>query len=170
MASRPKPLTLLSDMQIVYDPAVTIHDAPSSRLKSTVRESVYMVSSMMADTMSPSALFSALTAFLRTEPSAMRKSKPLPNVKIDQGVRDLTNAMAPWNIDGNAENREHNLRDVLQLASDAALLIFAQPSTFMFDWSAKPGTVTISPSLVKRLDASGNPLPSPLVLVRARTL
>jgi hypothetical protein len=111
-----------------------------------------------------------LTAFLRIETSAMRKSKPLPNIMIVQGVRDLTNAMAPWNIDGNAENREHNLRDVLQLASDAALLIFAQPSTFMFDWSTKPGSVTISPSLVKRLDASGNPLPSPPVLVRARTL
>jgi hypothetical protein len=101
----------------------------------------------------------------------MRKSKPLPNVKIDQGVRDLTNAMAPWNIDGaNAKHRDDNLRNILQLASDAALLIFAQPSTFMFDWSTRPGTVTISPSLVKRLDEFANPLPSPPVLIHARTL
>jgi hypothetical protein len=112
-----------------------------------------------------------LTAFLRTEPIAMRKSKPLPNVKIDQGVRELSNAMSPWNRDGaNAKNRDDNLRIILQSASDAALLIFAQPSTFMFDWSNKHGAVTISPSLVKRLDEFAKPLSSPPVLIHARTL
>jgi hypothetical protein len=101
----------------------------------------------------------------------MRKSKPLPNVKIDQGVRDLTNAMSPWNIGGaNTKHRDDNLRKILESASDAALLIFAQPSTFMFDWSNKPGAVTISPSLVKRLDELANPLPSPPVLIHARAL
>jgi hypothetical protein len=40
----------------------------------------------------------------------------------------------------------------------------------MFDWSNKHGAVTISPSLVKRLDEFAKPLPSPPVLIHARTL
>jgi hypothetical protein len=47
-------------------------------------------------------------------------------------------------------------------------MLFAQPSTFVFDWSSRQGTVTVTPALVKRLDEAAEPLLSPVVLIAAK--
>lgn len=110
-----------------------------------------------------------LTAFLHPDSRADQASKKHLNVKIDLGVRALTDAFAPWDIPGRSiTNRNESLRRILQLASDAGLMLFAQPSTFVFNWSSRQGTVTVSPALVKRLDEAAELLPSPVVLIAAK--
>jgi hypothetical protein len=110
-----------------------------------------------------------LTAFLLPDPRADQAFKKHLDVKIDLGVRALTDAFAPWDIPGRSiTNRNESLRRILQLASDAGLMLFAQPSTFVFDWSSRQGTVTVTPALVKRLGEAAEPLPSPVVLIAAK--
>jgi hypothetical protein len=110
-----------------------------------------------------------LTVFLHPDPRADQASKKQLDVKIDQGVRALADAFAPWDIPGRSiTTRNESLRRILQLASDAGLMLFAQPSTFVFDWSSRQGTVTVTPALVKRLDEAAEPLASPVVLVAAK--
>jgi hypothetical protein len=110
-----------------------------------------------------------LTVFLHPDPRADQASKKQLDVKIDQGVRALADAFAPWDIPGRSiTTRNESLRRILQLASDAGLMLFAQPSTFVFDWSSRQGTVTVTPALVKKLDEAAEPLASPVVLIAAK--
>jgi hypothetical protein len=110
-----------------------------------------------------------LSAFLHPDLRADQAFKKQLDVKIDLGVRALTDAFAPWEIPGRSiTNRNESLRRILQLASDAGLMLFAQPSTFVFDWSSRQGTVTVTPALVKRLDEAAEPLLSPVVLIAAK--
>lgn len=110
-----------------------------------------------------------LTVFLHPDPRADQAFKKQLDVKIDQGVRALADAFTPWDIPGRSiTTRNESLRRILQLASDAGLMLFAQPSTFVFDWSSRQGTVTVTPALVKRLDEAAEPLASPVVLIAAK--
>jgi hypothetical protein len=110
-----------------------------------------------------------LTVFLHPHPKADKAFKKQLDVKIDQGVRALADAFAPWDIPGRSiTTRNESLRRILQLASDAGLMLFAQPSTFVFDWSSRQGNVTVTPALVKRLDEAAEPLASPVVLIAAK--
>jgi hypothetical protein len=115
------------------------------------------------------AKWRTLTAFLYPNPSANQDFKKHLNVKFDQGVRTLTDAFSPWNIHGKSvANRDKSLRNILQLSNDVGVLLFAQPSTFVFDWSNKDGKVTVSPALVKRFDEYAKPVLSDSVLITAR--
>ena len=112
-----------------------------------------------------------LTAFLHPDPRTEQGFKKALDVKIDRGVEAFTKAFLTWAKQGAGDqNRKDSLRRILELANDAGLLLFAQPSTFMFDWSDKDGTVTVSPALVKRLDESGKLLSPAPVLISARRL
>lgn len=90
-------------------------------------------------------------------------------MKIDHGVRALIDAFSPWEkYNRSTGNRSEGLRSILQAANEAGVLLFAQPSTFVFDWSTRDGTITVFPSLVKRLDELGNPLAKPDTLIAAK--
>ena len=72
-----------------------------------------------------------LTVFLHPDPRADQASKKQLDVKIDQGVRALADAFAPWDIPGRSiTTRNESLRRILQLASDAGLMLFAQQARF----------------------------------------
>lgn len=88
---------------------------------------------------------------------------------MDHGVRALTEAFSPWEKGKrNVGNRKESLRSILRSASEAGVMLFAQPSTFVFDWSTREGTITVSPAFVKRLDESAHPLDKPETLVAAK--
>jgi hypothetical protein len=110
-----------------------------------------------------------LTAFLYPDPKADQGFKKDLDTKIDQGVRALTEAFSPWNLDRRSvANRNESLRKILDLSYEAGVVLFAQPSTFAFDWSNKEGSVTVSPALVKRLNEFAEPLPDAPILIAAR--
>ena len=114
-----------------------------------------------------------LTGFLRPDPKTDQEFKRDLDVKIDQAVRALTEAFSPWDLPGKSNaNRIESLRKILYQASDAGIVLFTQPSTFMFDWSSKDRgqdrTVVITPAFVKRLDEFAEPLHSAQVLIQAR--
>ena len=116
-----------------------------------------------------------LTGFLHPDLRADREFRRGLDVKVDHAVRALTEAFAPWDVPGkNASDRAANLRTILHQASEAGILLFTQPSTFLFDWSSKgvgqDQILIISPALIKRLDESANPLSSMQVLIRARRI
>jgi hypothetical protein len=110
-----------------------------------------------------------LTGFLCPDPRADQDFKKNLDTKIDQGVRALTEAFSPWDMNCRSiANRNGSLRKILHLSYDAGVLLFAQPSTFTFDWSNEEGSVTVSPALIKRLDEFAEPLPNAPILIAAR--
>jgi hypothetical protein len=110
-----------------------------------------------------------LTAFLYPDPKADHGFKKDLDTKIDQGVRALTEAFSPWNLDRRSvANRNESLRRILDLSYEAGVMLFAQPSTFAFDWSNEEGSVTVSPALVKRLNEFAEALPDAPILIAAR--
>lgn len=112
-----------------------------------------------------------LTAFLHPDPRTEQEFKKALEIKIDRGVENFTKAFLPWDKQGGSvKNRKDSLRRILQLANDAGLLLFAQNSTFMFDWSGKDGSVTVSPALVKRLDEFSKLLSPAPVLISPRRI
>lgn len=112
-----------------------------------------------------------LTSFLTPTPAENSEYQKQLETKVDYAARPLSEAFAPWSLDGkNAADRDASLRSIMLMASDVGLLIFAQPSTFVFDWSSKEGSVIISPAFIKRLDESARPLRSPQVMIDARQL
>lgn len=112
-----------------------------------------------------------LTGFLILSAAENPEYQKQRDTKIDYAARLLSEAFAPWSLDGkNVTDHDASLRGILLMASDVGLLFFAQPSTFAFDWSSKEGSVTIHPALIKRLDESARPLRSPQVMVGARHL
>jgi len=110
-----------------------------------------------------------LTAFLHPDPRVNEDFRKHLDVKLDQGVRVLTDAFSPWeNRPSSVANRNESLRKILQLSNDTGVMLFAQPSTFVFEWSDKKGSVTVTPTLVKKLDEFAKPLPNAEILVPAR--
>lgn len=110
-----------------------------------------------------------LTAFLHPNPRADRDFTKQLDVKIDHGVRALTDAFSPWEKQNRSiDNRKESLRGILQSASEAGVLLFAQPSTFVFEWSTRESTLTVSPAVIKRLDEFARPLLKPETFVAAR--
>lgn len=114
-----------------------------------------------------------LTSFLRPDPRTDSRFERDLDIKIGNGVRAVTEAFSPWEIPGksNADATE-SLSGILHQASKAGILLFSQPSTYMFDWSSmhrgQDRTIVIAPAFVKRLDESGKPLPFTQVLIEAR--
>lgn len=49
---------------------------------------------------------------------------------------------------------------ILEQATETGSMLFAQPATFLFDWSAKdtssPSRLVVSPALIKIFDHDGN--------------
>ena len=114
-----------------------------------------------------------LTGFLYSDPGIDQGFKGDLDANIDQAVRALTEAFSPWDIPGNSNaNNMKSLRKILNQASSAGVLLFTQPSTFMFDWSSKKRgqdrTVIITPAFVKRLNESAETLRPARVLIEAR--
>ena len=114
-----------------------------------------------------------LTGFLHPDLRADQEFRRGLDMKIAHAVRALTEAFSPWEVPGQSNaNRAESLRVILHQASEAGILLFTQPSTFMFDWSSKDSAqdhiLVITPAFVKRLNESAEPLPSVQVLIRAR--
>ena len=114
-----------------------------------------------------------LTGFLHPDPRTDQDFRRGLDLKIDHAVRVLSEAFSPWDAPGKSKsNRAESLRAILHQASDAGILLFTQPSTYMFDWSSKDGgddqILTITPAFLKRLNESAEPLPSMQVLIKAR--
>jgi hypothetical protein len=110
-----------------------------------------------------------LTAFLHPDPRVDEDFRKRLDVKIDHGVRALTDAFSLWEKRrSSVANRNESLRRIFQMSNEAGLLLFAQPSTFVFEWSDKEGSMTVSPALVKKLDEDAKPLPGTGILIPAR--
>ncbi|CAK1354066.1 unnamed protein product [Cercospora beticola] len=79
--------------------------------------------------------------------------------KIEAAVQNIDSAYSPWEISGkSSDKRRESLRGILQQVSDAGILLFTQPSTFLFDWStpaqSDSRTVAISPALLRENEGS----------------
>jgi hypothetical protein len=66
-------------------------------------------------------------------------------------------------VDG--DQRYRNLHMILTRAARLAFLLFSQPSTFRFDFSAPEGTMVVFPALVQTVDDRGQVLSRPRVLM-----
>ncbi|KAK0942415.1 hypothetical protein LTR29_006001 [Friedmanniomyces endolithicus] len=114
-----------------------------------------------------------LTGFLLPNPAPIHDGTVGVEANIARAALALTQAFAPWELPGKSNgDRTGSLRVILQLASKAGILLFTQPSTFMFEWSSRAGaqgnSLIITPALLRRLDASGKPLRSAQVLIEPR--
>lgn len=113
-----------------------------------------------------------LTGFLDPARGVDPESGELTARRIDQGVQKFAKAMVPWELPGKrASDRLNSLRGILQKASDAGILLFVQPSTFVFDWTvADPNgdeLVLVSPALVEE-PSEASDITRPRTLVEAR--
>ncbi|KAK1066437.1 hypothetical protein LTR74_007159 [Friedmanniomyces endolithicus] len=114
-----------------------------------------------------------LTGFLLPNPAPIHDGPVGVEAKIARAASALTQAFAPWELPGKSNgDRTGSLHVILQLASKAGILLFTQPSTFMFEWSSRAGaqgnSLVVTPALLRRLDASGKPLRSAQVLIEPR--
>ncbi|KAK0265995.1 hypothetical protein LTR91_003796 [Friedmanniomyces endolithicus] len=114
-----------------------------------------------------------LTGFLLPNPASIRDGTVGLEANIARAASSLTQALAPWELPGKSNaDRTESLRGILQLASKAGILLFTQPSTFMFEWSSRAGaqgnSLVVTPALLRRLDSSGKPLRSAQVLIEPR--
>ncbi|KAK0971387.1 hypothetical protein LTR91_004400 [Friedmanniomyces endolithicus] len=114
-----------------------------------------------------------LTGFLLPNPAPIHDGTVGVEANIARAASALTQAFAPWELPGKSNgDRTGSLRVILQLASKAGILLFTQPSTFMFEWSSRAGaqgnSLIVTPALLRRLDASGKPLRSAQVLIEPR--
>ncbi|KAK0271825.1 hypothetical protein LTR35_013301 [Friedmanniomyces endolithicus] len=114
-----------------------------------------------------------LTGFLLPNPAPIHDGTVGVEANIARAASALTKAFAPWELPGKSNgDRTGSLRVILQLASKAGILLFTQPSTFMFEWSSRAGaqgnSLIVTPALLRRLDASGKPLRSAQVLIEPR--
>lgn len=69
-------------------------------------------------------------------------------------MTEIDAAFLTWACAGkSSDRRKESLKQILLQASDAGVLLFTQPSTFIFDWSVRGETddraATISPALVR---------------------
>ena len=93
-------------------------------------------------------------------------------LKVKSSVLIIDEAFSPWQIAGkNRSDRMESLRRILFQAADAGIMLFAQPSTFTFDWLNRDRSdgrnVVVSPALIERLDETGEALRQEQVLLKA---
>lgn len=92
------------------------------------------------------------------------------STKIETDSLVIVDAFSPWEKLGKSRSDLlASLRQILHSGADAGILLFAQPSTFSFDWTvplnAQARAVTITPAFVKTYDEKGQPLRPVQVLV-----
>ncbi|KAK7712282.1 hypothetical protein SLS57_007752 [Botryosphaeria dothidea] len=91
-----------------------------------------------------------------TDPMSHERGAPAISVAAD----GFEAAFRPWMSRSAAADRQQNLRAILESAADFHMMLFAQPSYFVYDWATKsaPSTSVVLPGLVKTTDEHGNPL------------
>lgn len=126
-----------------------------------------------------------LSAYLRPDWNEDRAYVELRDARIVDVAHIICRTFEPWvMLPGTFEARHVNLVNIMKSAVDTGILLFSQPSTFVFRWVAppsqgdrrrgKPTTTTeqrqnprvvVLPGLVKVRDADSRELRTPLELV-----
>lgn len=121
-----------------------------------------------------SSQWRVLTAFLYSSQRADKDFRRTQEAKINQASAAFTEAFAPWAISTTSTtNRKESLRKILFLARDVGFVLFAQSSTYKFDWSdcgqGYDKSVVVTPALLKTSDESAEPLRAAQQLLPARS-
>jgi hypothetical protein len=90
---------------------------------------------------------------------------------IVASAQAFCDTFSPWASSSQSDaTRTQNLIEIMRSASEAGILIFAQPSTFKYRWSlpsearGKRSTV-VTPAFVKVTDNNARPLSHPQTMV-----
>jgi hypothetical protein len=113
----------------------------------------------------------SLCAFLRPnaqhDPDYIRKL----DETVIRAVTLCSNAFAPWEArDSDPQKRHEHLISLLHKAARVGVLLFTQPSTFLFDWTSSQKATSTSaiqvwPRLLRTSNHKVEPLPRPQVIV-----
>ncbi|KAK5115754.1 hypothetical protein LTR62_000843 [Meristemomyces frigidus] len=112
-----------------------------------------------------------LTSFLYTGTPEKQGVQSSSDGRIDQAIKLFALAYSPWKLRGkNHANRDASLRSIMKQTSTAGRELFAQRSTYAFDWRApdsdRGSCVVVMPAFVRRLDEHAEL--SPEVLIEAK--
>ena len=124
-----------------------------------------------------------LSAYLRPTPRTDASYLSARDAIITQCADVFCGAFAPWAIGSRRDTygpRHQNLIEVMKAASDTGILLFAQPSTFTYRWTAPStggtgrgagagGRIVVTPALVKVADENAVVLERGLELVTVVT-
>ncbi|KAF2156897.1 hypothetical protein K461DRAFT_317081 [Myriangium duriaei CBS 260.36] len=114
-----------------------------------------------------------LGAFLRADTKSVSELGESLSQRIETVTQSVVQAFAPWEIRERSNvDRHDNFRTLFHQASEVGMMLFAQPSTFMFDWTGSDQSgsksIVVAPALVKRLQGNGEALSRPQILLKAR--
>jgi len=113
-----------------------------------------------------------LTAYLRPETTTDHTYTQTRDAAIHTAASAFCNAFAPWTsaAGNNGNDRLQNLLEIMRSATDAGILVFAQPSEFEYRWTlpaeARSGRrVVVTPAFVKVSDEYAKPLERSQIMV-----
>lgn len=119
-----------------------------------------------------------LTVFLNPNPQENPEYLALRDRTISTIVQSFNSAFQPWqNKKEDVEAIRQNLTHLLQNAASIAIMLYAQPGEFKFNWQPTRKRVALErdhvlatvPEFVKTAGESGEPLSQRLVLVQMAT-
>lgn len=116
-----------------------------------------------------------LSAYLRPDTRQDQAYLSKRDAKIAAVVDAFSGAFAPWlSPDYSREDRRRNLTAIMRNAAETGISIFAQPSTFRYEWSlrqgkARDGNIVVTPAFLKIGDEGGHPLERAQVMVEMVT-
>ncbi|KAG4428756.1 hypothetical protein IFR05_015758 [Cadophora sp. M221] len=146
-------------------------DGQGSLNTSLLPEEAATVAAMIAGIDHKDARKAALASKLKVISGELLQSRPgqaqpLQSAKlehkIEQAVMTINNFMAPFidsMADGNSEKRLRNLESIVRRASQLALLLFSQPSSWALDFggsgTSQSGTIVVFPGLLETVGEDG---------------
>lgn len=116
-----------------------------------------------------------LSAYLRPDLSSDTTYQTGRDRKIADSVQRFQQAFAPWlKAEDRDSSQTRTLSIILQEATVLGIILFSQPSDLQFHWpkstELNPGTIAITPALVKLSNEHGEKLAQGQVLASAETV
>ena len=116
-----------------------------------------------------------MTAYLRPEPTTDTTYVAQRDKKIEDTVRILAKAFAPWKSNSyKDEERGQHLSAILEDAANLGIFLFSQPSTLAFHWPSSndvgSGRIAVWPALMKTTDEKGQSLAEAQVMINKKVL
>ncbi|KAH6715354.1 hypothetical protein BKA61DRAFT_574811 [Leptodontidium sp. MPI-SDFR-AT-0119] len=138
---------------------------------SLLPEEAAIVAAMIAGIDHKDARKTALASKLKVISGELLQSRPgqaqpLQSAKlehrIEQAVITINDSLAPFidsTADANSDKRLRNLESIVRRASQLAILLFSQPSSWALDFggsgTAQPGTIVVFPGLLEMVSEDG---------------
>jgi hypothetical protein len=116
-----------------------------------------------------------LSAYLRPSPKHDATYLSQRDANVSAAATAFTSAFAPWASSTYSDAaRRQNVADIFKSAADVGILIFSQPSSFVYQWNAtaqdnRAGVVVVTPAFLKVADENANPLERPQTMIQMAT-